>query len=323
MKFSVVVPLYNKAAYVRNSVLSALGQSHPVHEVIVVDDGSTDGGVQALDGIADQRLQIVRQANAGVSLARNRAIALATGDWIVFLDADDWHHPELLAALAQAHETHPHADMLATGFRRVSDSFTGDSANWPSVERPFRMDVVPDLRTRWMQSTPFCTSSLAVRASLLHRMQPCFPPGESCGEDLDLWFRVAERTPLVLVDAALAGYRALPDSLSTSNYDIRMGLPPFIERMKRRALSGEVPRPQRARALWFVGQQQVTLARAALAGGDRRRALFTLLQARRVCLTRRWQLTALMALFLPGHVAERWQQRRVRTAVLAHEETAG
>lgn len=318
MKFSVVVPLYNKANFVREAVLAALRQSYPVHEVIVVDDGSTDAGTAKIEDIRDPRLRIVHQANAGVSATRNRAIAMATGDWIAFLDADDWHHPELMRALAQAHDAWPHADMVAAGFRRVGPTSAVSLDEWPALEGPFKVNLIDDLRQRWMKAPCFFTSSVAIRASRLRDMQPCFAENESYGEDLDLWFRVADQSEVALVDAPLAAYRDSPDGLSALHYSTK--LPPFLQRMKARALNGDIPAKHRASALWFVGQQQVTLARGALAAGQRMEAIKLLFHAGRVCLTRRWQLTLLMALFLPARAASDWQRWRLRATRAFHGE---
>ena len=312
MKFSVVIPLYNKARYVASAVRSVLAQTLPPHEVIVVDDGSTDHGAFVVEAIEDPRVRLVRQDNAGVSRARNNGIAQATGDWIAFLDADDWYHPEMLSALAQAHQACPEADLLGAGFRTVPHLFGADPEPWPVTEAFFEVEVVDDLRQRWMRNAPFCSSSVALRASLLQAMQPCFFEGDSHGEDLDLWFRVAERSRVALVNAPFAAVRVMPDSLSALNP--RATFPAYLERMRDRLRSGQVPAPQRRSTAWFIGQQQVTLAREALSLGDRLGALRFLLDARGVALTRRWQLTLLMALFMPSRVADTWQRWRLRSA---------
>lgn len=319
MKFSVVIPLYNKARYVASSVRSVLAQTLPPHEVIVVDDGSTDHGAFIVEAIDDPRVRLIRQPNAGVSRARNNGIAQATGDWIAFLDADDWYHPEMLAALAQAHQAGPDAPMLGASFRKVPHLFGADPEAWPVTESFFEVEVVDDLRQRWMKTAPFCSSSVAIRADVLKGMQPCFVEGDWHGEDLDLWFRVGDLGPVALVNAPFAAIRVLSDSLSTRHP--RATLPEFLKRMRARALSGEIPAKHRRSALWFVGQQEVTLARESLGAGDRRVALRFLLDAARwVGLTRRWQLTMLMALFMPSRVADSWQRWRLRSAEMFSPE---
>ncbi len=314
MKFSVVIPLFNKARYIECAVRSALDQTLPPHEVIVVDDGSTDGSAGRLAALGNEpRLRVVRQRNAGVSAARNRGIALATGDWVAFLDADDWQHPQFLAHLVKAHRACPEADMLATGFVRINRNDGGAIEPWPLPEAFCEVEPIEDLRGRWMQGNPFFTSSVAVRAIRLHRMQPCFVEGESFGEDLDLWFRLADETPIALVHAPLAAYRADVAGSLTDGVPGRQ-LPPFLERMRQRALNGTMT-PQHSRsALWFVAQQEITLARELIAEGRRREALGWLARARIAASGRRWQLTALMALLMPARLADRWQRWRIRSA---------
>ena len=309
MKFSVVIPLYNKARYVHGAVHSVLAQTLPPHEVIVVDDGSSDNSAAIVEAIADPRVRLVRQPNSGVSAARNRGIALATGDWIAFLDADDWYHPEMLAALKQAHQACPEAGLLGAQSRTIQNVLS-DPEPWPVNDSFFEVEVVDDLRQRWMRTAPFNSSSVAIRASLLREMGTCFIEGESHGEDLDMWFRVADRTPVAVVNAPFAAIRVLPDSLSRRPPSATP--PAFLTRMRDAARSGSLPRPRTA--LWFVGQQEVTMAREMLGAGNRMAALRLLWDARQVALTRRWQLTLLMALFMPAHVADSWQRWRLRSA---------
>ena len=308
MKFSVVIPLYNKARYVEAAVRSVLAQTLPALEVIVVDDGSTDGGAERVEALGYERVHVVRQKNAGVSVARNHGISLARGDWVVFLDADDWHHPALLANLARAHQAYPHADLLAAGFRCIEDPLAQSLQPWSLPEGDREVEVIDDLRARWMVDIPFFTGSVAARAQRLRQMQPCFPPGESYGEDLDLWFRLADETPVARVPTQLAAYRtAVAGSLSAGH---RCELAPFLARMRQRALAGSLPARHRHAALWFVAQQEITLARDLLAEGRRRDAMRSLWSARYAAPGRRWQLTAAM-LLLPGQVAGHWQRRRL------------
>jgi hypothetical protein len=137
--------------------------------------------------------------------------------------------------------------------------------------------------------------------------------GESVGEDLDLWFRLAEKSPVALVRSPLAAYRvALPGSLSALAKPTSMA--PFMLRMRQRALSGELTTQQSRSALRLVAQQYLTLARQSIAAGHRLLSLRWLLLGRGVCWTWRWWLTLGMALLFPARWVNRWQHWRVRRA---------
>jgi len=318
LKFSVVIPLYNKARFIASTVASALDQSLPPLEVIVVDDGSSDGSLRALSDFRDPRLRLVRQSNAGVSAARNLGIELARGDWVALLDADDAYHPQFLAALARAHALCPQADMLGTRFRLVLEPTGVPFAPWPVPQGFCEVELIDDLRLRWMKNAPLCSSSVAIRTTRLLAMQPRFIEGESWGEDLDMWFRVADQTPVALVNAPYSTVRRdVPGSL-TAHYRRRFA--PFLARMQTHALDGTLPPNRRASALWFVAQQQVTLAREALAAGERGQALAWLFKARHGLCSRRWQLTLAMTLLMPVGLADRWQRWRLRSAEAFSQE---
>ena len=93
--FSVIIPAYNSAATLARAVESVFAQSWPADEIIVIDDGSTDATLQVARGFGDH-VRVIHQSNAGVSVARNRGAEAATGDWLAFLDADDWYYPDRL-----------------------------------------------------------------------------------------------------------------------------------------------------------------------------------------------------------------------------------
>jgi len=313
MKFSIVIALYNKASYIGCAIDSVLAQSFRDFEVIVVDDGSTDDGPQMVASITDQRLRLVRQANAGVSVARNQGIAMARGEWVAFFDADDWLHPAYLAGLLQAQQAHPDADIVATSFVPITHKDGPWPPRWPAVPQVAEVERITDLPRRWMRGPAICASATAVRTTRLKQMQPCFAPGESHGEDLDLWFRLAEHTPVALVTTALAAYRvSVKDSLTGQN---GLACPPYIERMQQRAQSGCMTAAQRESALWFVAQHHVSIARLALTLGKRREGWAWLLKGRRAVSNKRWWLTAAMACFFSKSMIDNWEQWRLRRAL--------
>jgi glycosyltransferase involved in cell wall biosynthesis len=102
MHIAVVTPAYNVARYAAAAVTSVIAQTHRDWTMVVVDDGSTDDTAAEVARVADQRVRLIRQPNAGVSAARNRGLAEVDGAAVLFLDADDWLAPEAMARLAGA-----------------------------------------------------------------------------------------------------------------------------------------------------------------------------------------------------------------------------
>lgn len=118
-RFSVIIPVYNGANFIARAIESVLEQTWPAHEIIVVDDGSTDGTPDVVAKF-NERVRYVRQDNAGVSAARNRGADAATGDWLAFLDADDWFYPDRLRLHAEWIEEEPRLDFLTGDYDYVS-----------------------------------------------------------------------------------------------------------------------------------------------------------------------------------------------------------
>lgn len=118
-RVSVVVPTYNRSQFLQRAIDSALRQSHPPHEIIIVDDGSTDDTEARFHGLPAP-VRYVKQVNGGVSVARNHGASLATGDWLAFLDSDDvWDSAKLEAQFA-AISANPHCGWSITGCHVVN-----------------------------------------------------------------------------------------------------------------------------------------------------------------------------------------------------------
>lgn len=120
-RFSIIIPAYNAAATLARAIDSVLAQSYPAHEVIVVDDGSTDATPEVATHYGD-KLRYIRQDNAGVSSARNHGARIATGDWLAFLDADDWYYPDRLRLHAEWIDEDATLDFLTGDYEYRDDA---------------------------------------------------------------------------------------------------------------------------------------------------------------------------------------------------------
>ena len=117
--FSVIIPAYNAHTTIAKAIDSVLAQSYPAAEIIVVDDGSTDATAEQVASYGT-RVKLVQQSNQGVSVARNRGAQEANGDWLTFLDADDWYYPNRLALYAQLLAQKPELNFLTGDFDYIN-----------------------------------------------------------------------------------------------------------------------------------------------------------------------------------------------------------
>jgi glycosyltransferase involved in cell wall biosynthesis len=208
MRISIVMPAYNAAAVIRRALDSALAQRLPAHEILVVDDGSSDDTPAIVTSYAPY-VTLLRQRNSGPSAARNKAMAAATGDWIAFLDSDDAWHPEKLERQVRLVKRDTRIVSTATifvyadGRRRLRPAPATD-ALWPGLR----------------YANGLVTSSILVRRDAAidaggfdARLRGC--------EDWDLWVRVARTGGYASVPDPLVDYYVVPESLST-DYECKL-----------------------------------------------------------------------------------------------------
>ncbi len=202
---TVVLPLYNQARYVSEALASVLAQTFRDLETIVVDDGSSDGGSQVVEAMADSRVKVVRQANQGVSSARNRGIELASSDYVAFLDADDCWHPRFLECCLCFLKQHP---SVGTVYTNVIDELTGR----PRIEGSACPEgIIPD----YFVSVLRCHRHLGIPSSVVAKRQTLlkaggFPVGVKYNEDHDLWMRLAWVGKVGFLAEPLGFYRDNP-----------------------------------------------------------------------------------------------------------------
>lgn len=276
---SVVVPAYNAEAFVGAAVGSALDQTYQPLEVVVVDDGSTDGTARVLEAIPDERLRVVRQPNSGVGRARNRGIEAATGALVALLDADDLWAPHKLRVQVDALAGHP--DWLAVG--SFMHHIGPDGRVLGLTGHPLGPAELAEVRRA--QLNPFPISSLVVRRAALddvglfdEELQVHVP---GMVEDLDLLARLAAAGPLGCVEEPLGGYRLHPGSGSARFFrSQREGTRYLAARTAARERGDALSYPEYERARrpslrdWRQDMAAYAYRTAGLrfAGGDRLRA---------------------------------------------------
>lgn len=189
-RISVVMPLYNKVAEVERALRSVVEQSLSPCEIIVVDDGSTDGSGAIVERLIkecpDAGIRLITQKNSGVSAARNRGIEEAKGDYVALLDADDWWLSGYIAEVCRLMEYYPDADAYATAFDIVNGS-ERVAAPVPTVEG-YINPAEEALRGRY----PIIPSTATLRKEAVAAVGG-FPEGMRIGEDQWLWVSMLKR----------------------------------------------------------------------------------------------------------------------------------
>jgi len=190
---SVVIPLFNKEGQIAATLGSVFDQEFKDVEVIVVNDGSTDGSERAVQPFMD-RIRYFKQPNSGPSVARNRGVLAARGKYIAFLDADDLWRPGKLSSQVEFMERNP--DIMWSGvnetYEQVGPRGTGMAVPWTSGDPEWV--VFSDWFAESVGKTIIGTPGVMLRRQVIQAVG-MFDPGIPAGQDMDLWVRIALRYP--------------------------------------------------------------------------------------------------------------------------------
>lgn len=312
---SVIVPTFNRAYCLARTVDSALAQTHTGIEVIIVDDGSTDGTAEMvqLRYAGDSRVRYLHQANGGVSHARNTGIAAANGSFIAFLDSDDVWKPWKIELQLACMDAYPEVVMVWTDMEAVDPTghvfnkayirtmysayqAFGESSlfsHWQPLKEmtPTLNAIVGDARfltgtlfSQMIMGSLVHTSTVLLRRECVARVRGFNEELRYAGEDFDFHLRTCREGPVGFVDLAAIQYqRGMPDRLTRDEHRIHIAknflatVKPFIDNARDEiALPQQMIDSMLADTYLWIGQVQVDMGN----NSDARKNIFRSLQYR-------------------------------------------
>jgi glycosyltransferase involved in cell wall biosynthesis len=232
---SVIVPARNAEATIRDTIASVLRQTFEDFELIVIDDGSTDGTRAVIDRIADDRLRYVSFENAGLAAARNRGIERSNGAFISFIDADDLWTPDKLESQVQVLRSRP-----AAGLAYSWTAFIDDHGRYLFAKEPqhYEGDVYADLLRQCFIASG---SNVLLRRRCVESVGP-FHARFPAVEDWEYWLRVAEHWQFAVVRRYQILYRLSTKSMSSDVDAIEASATQLLEHAMQSASASGVSR---------------------------------------------------------------------------------
>lgn len=207
-RVSVITPTYNRAAFLGEAIDSVLAQTFDGFEMIIVDDGSTDGTRQLVERyVDDPRIRYFYQENQGQSVARNRGIVESKGEFICFLDSDNAWFPEKLTQSLAAFEADPEADIV------YGDNVVIDE-HGKEISRNVMAKYSGHITAQLLKDNCVSMNTTMTRRQCFETMGG-FNPGDRLAEDYGLWLRFSTRYSFRHVAEFLGKYRVMDDQISS------------------------------------------------------------------------------------------------------------
>ena len=186
---SIVIPLYNKERFIKETLDSVFNQSFPDYEIIIVNDGSTDSSVFIVNAIEDQRITVLSNQNKGVSHARNFGISKANSDLIALLDGDDLWEPNHLENLYNLYEKFPDCGLYATAYNKKYFNGEKIKASYNGLAKEY-FGIIEDYFLASIKDGIAWTSAVLIPMKTFRKVG-VFDEEMRSGQDTDLWIRIA------------------------------------------------------------------------------------------------------------------------------------
>jgi len=303
---SVVMPAHNAARYLDAAMRSALASDLSELELLVVDDGSTDGSLEIARGVADPRVVVITQrASGGPSRPRNVGIAHSRAPYVALLDADDLLKPDKLSSAVAALENHPQAVLAFADYERIDEegrlleraTLSGYPVFQSLKKHPAGDEWLLLAREEFARGLLYenfiGTSGVILRRSALERVGTPFDEALTYSEDRDLWFRLAHTGEALYRERVGHAYRVSPGSLS-----LRPGTRQAQSRIEvlRRERTRWDERGARRQIDRLIAENWAAIAYEHRRTGRRFSSVTTFLRAALTSPERRWMRAALGSL---------------------------
>lgn len=270
--FSIIIPLYNKVDYIERAINSILAQTYLNFEIIVVNDGSTDGSEIKLKSYQDDRIKLIDQKNQGVSVARNNGAKNAKFDFLAFLDADDIWHNTFLENVNKLINKYPNAGIFGTNnyFEYPDGSVNYEKFNW--LFGGEKLGIVNDYFALFskIKRSPFSNSNFCIPTKIFHEFDG-YKEGVKLTEDSDLWCRIALKYDIAFLTIPLSTYYlALPGSthLTFESKDFQVALT-----LQKALNENQVKSEQIQSVRHLIALQRLNLLKRSILTGNKSYAL--------------------------------------------------
>ena len=190
MKFSIILPTYNRSKFIKKAIESVIQQTHQKWELIIIDDGSTDNTKEVVSNYVreDVRIQYLYQKNSERSAARNNGIKSVTGQWICFLDSDDFYYPTHLEEFVK---------LIIKNNYKEGLYFSGKSLNiYSDIKEKYELSHKNNIE--FVLLNTFATPQACSKAEILEKY--LFNEKIRIGEDTEIWVRILKKYPLFFHD---------------------------------------------------------------------------------------------------------------------------